>query len=56
MDTAYLQASSTALTAGHAMWYGIGFKSLDSSSMSAYVKVDIEMITRFEQPQQQIGS
>jgi len=55
-DTTYLQNSTTALSVGNRMNYGIGFSSLDASTMSIYVKVDIQQIVRFEQPVQQSGS
>ena len=56
MDTGYLQNSTTALNVGNRMNYGIGCYSLDSTSLSFYVKVDIQQIVRFEQPTQQSGS
>lgn len=57
-DTVYLQNSASSLASVNAMWYGLGFISLDSSisGVSVYVKVDIEQIVRFEEPQQQTGS
>jgi len=55
-DTGYLQNSTTALSVGNRMNYGIGFQSLDATSMSVYAKIDITQIVRFEQPVQQSGS
>jgi len=56
LSAAYLQASTASLNNGSVMWYQILFTALNASSVTLNFKVDIEMITRFEQPTQQTGS
>jgi len=50
------QLSTASLALYNSMWYEIIFNTLDNASAGLYFKVDIEQITRFEQPLQQSGS
>lgn len=56
IDTSYAQLSSASVGTLNTMWYQILMKSLDTSTVTVYFKVDIEQITRFEEPQQQTSS
>jgi hypothetical protein len=55
-DTNYLQSSTSSLTANNVMWYEILYRAIPLTTQDIYIKVDIDMITRFEQPLQQSGS
>jgi len=56
LSAAYLQASTASLNNGSVMWYQILFTALNAASVTLNFKVDISMITRFEQPRQQTSS
>lgn len=50
------QPAGASLVSSNSMWYEILMKTLNNATADLYIKVDIEQITRFEEPIQQTGS
>lgn len=55
-DSAYAQGISSSLTSPCSMFYAYFMKTLDATTASVYVKVEVDQITRFEDPLQQSSS
>jgi len=55
-DAAYLQSSGSSLAGSYSMWYEVLAYGLTAVTQNMYVKVEIEAVTRFEQPSQVAAS
>lgn len=55
-QTSMAQPAGSSLPASNSMWYEIIMQTLNNVTADLYIKVDIEQITRFEEPIQQAGS
>lgn len=56
ISPSFLQNPTGALPNSNSMFYEVIAQSLNGTSITVYIKVDICMIVRFEEPRQQSGS